>query len=244
MNAQLKPNLKPQTTSKIQKVLADCGVASRREIERWIKARRILVNGCIAEIGDRVSATDQLTVDGKLIRRNTQTKQTRFILYHKPEGEVCTRSDEHNRPTVFASLPKLKTGRWVSIGRLDLNTSGLLLFTNEGQLAHQLMHPSYSHVREYTVRVFGRVTDDMIHQLLQGVTLDDQASAFKTIHSLRGEGRNRWFRVTLTEGRNRIVRRLWESQGLTVSRLIRTRFADFKLPRSLKPGQWQELNIP
>ena len=229
------------TTSKLQKVLADAGVASRREVERWIHARRIRVNGRIAEIGERVKLNDKIYLDGKLVRRNVQGERARVLLYHKPEGEVCTRSDEAGRPTIFDRLPQLNVGRWVSVGRLDLNSSGLLLLTNDGQLAHRLMHPSFSHEREYVVRVFGHVTSETIKHLTQGIMLDGKRSCFKRIQAIGGVGRNRWYSVTLMEGRYRIVRRLWESQNMTVSRLIRTRFAKLKLPKKLLPGQWEEI---
>jgi len=224
-------------SEKLQKVLATLGIASRREIERWIFAGRVKVNGTTATLGMRIENADQITVDGKKIIRNAITKpqETLVLLYNKPEGEVCTRKDEKNRRTVFASLPPLKTGRWIMVGRLDLNSSGLLLFTNNGELANALMHPKTDLIieREYLVRVFGTVTETILTNLKNGVYLDDKLTAFKSIQKVSGDAKNQWYKVTVTEGRNRIVRRLWETQQIQVNRLIRIRFYNIELPRSL-----------
>lgn len=228
---------------KLQKVLARAGLGSRREMERWIEQGRIEVNHKRAQLGDRVGDKDRIKVDGKSLEREPQG-QTRCILYHKPVAEVTTRNDPQGRRTVFERLPKLKSGRWISIGRLDFNTSGLLLFTTDGDLANALMHPSASIEREYLVRVMGDVTDDMLQRMLEGVMLDDGLARFTDIQEGGGEGDsiNRWFYVVLMEGRNREVRRLWESQGLTVSRLKRVRYGDVFIPSRVKQGQWVEMD--
>jgi 23S rRNA pseudouridine2605 synthase len=225
---------------KLQKVLARSGTGSRREMERWIEEGRIAVNGQRAKLGDRVTAKDRIAVDGKSLDI-APAEKTRCILYHKPTGEVCTRSDPQGRRTVFQRLPKLKAGRWISIGRLDFNTSGLLLFTTDGELANVLMHPSANIEREYKVRVMGNVTPEMMKHMLDGVMLDDGVARFTDIQDAGGEGINRWYYVVLMEGRNREVRRLWESQGLTVSRLKRVRYGEVFIPSKVKQGQWVEL---
>ena len=228
---------------RIQKVLAQAGVASRREVEAWIKAGRISVNGREAVPGDRISAGDKVRLDGELLRLGqAKYQKTRLLAYHKPAGEVCTRKDEKGRETVFTALPPLKQGRWISIGRLDINTSGLLLFTNDGDLANRLMHPSGEFTREYATRVRGMVSKGTLKKLLEGVILDDGMAQFDSIHDGGGRGANHWYHVTLHEGRNREVRRLWESQGITVSRLIRVRFGPCTLPRDLRPGHYRELD--
>ncbi|WP_426417038.1 23S rRNA pseudouridine(2605) synthase RluB [Aestuariirhabdus sp. LZHN29] len=227
---------------KLQKVLARTGVGSRREMERWIEEGRVQVNGEKAVLGCRVSARDQIRVDGKLLKSEEVVGTRRVLLYNKPEGEVCTRSDPDGRRTVFQRLPRLNGERWICIGRLDINTAGLLLFTTDGELANRLMHPSYSVEREYAVRVMGEVTADMTKQLFDGVELDDGPARFTDIVSSGGEGINRWFHVVLMEGRNREVRRLWESQGVTVSRLKRVRYGNVFIPSEVKSGQWCELN--
>lgn len=232
-------------SEKLQKVLARAGLGSRRQLEEWIKAGRISVNGVIAKLGDRVDAKVQIRVDGYLLSSQTVNKQKcRVLLYHKPEGELCTRKDPEGRPTVFDKLPLLRQGRWISVGRLDMNTSGVLLFTTDGELANSLMHPSTQIEREYAVRVFGRATDDMLKQLKRGVMLEDGMARFTQLTEAGGEGANRWYHVTLCEGRNREVRRLWESQeGLKVSRLIRIRFGHITLPPLLRSGKWEELSL-
>ena len=228
---------------KLQKVLARAGMGSRREMERWIEAGRIAINGRIARLGDRVDGKDRITVDGRPLEP-LPAEKTRCILYHKPTGEVCSRKDPEGRRTVFERLPKLKSGRWISIGRLDFNTSGLLLFTTDGELANALMHPSSNIEREYMVRVMGKVEMDMLHRMVEGVMLEDGMARFTDITDAGGEGINHWFYVVIMEGRNREVRRLWESQGLTVSRLKRVRYGEVFIPSRVKQGQWVELTNP
>lgn len=230
----------PKPGEKLQKVLARAGLGSRREMERWIEAKRVVVDGKAATLGDRVDGRAKITVDGKPLAAPSG-EETRCILYHKPTGEVCTRKDPQGRRTVFERLPKLKSGRWISIGRLDYNTSGLLLFSTDGELANSLMHPSANIEREYMVRVMGEVDDDMLQRMTEGVMLEDGVAKFADIQVGGGHGINRWFYVVLMEGRNREVRRLWESQGLTVSRLKRVRYGDVFIPSKVKQGQWVEL---
>jgi 23S rRNA pseudouridine2605 synthase len=231
-------------SEKLHKVIAKVGLASRREAEEWIALGRVKVNGVIAKVGDRITDDDQLEVDGQFVdfELDDEESSRRFILYHKPEGEVCTRTDPEGRPTVYDRLPSLQGERWVVVGRLDLSTSGLLLFTTDGNFANRLMHPSSMVEREYAVRVFGEVTDQTLQHLSSGVELEDGPAKFSRIVEAGGEGKNHWFHVTLAEGRNREVRRMWESQNLTVSRLIRVRYGHLVLPRDLKAGQWVELN--
>jgi len=235
---------KPVTKAgeKLQKVLARTGLGSRREMERWIEEGRIVVNGKVAGLGDRVDDRASIAVDGKPLARES-AQQARCILYHKPTGEVCTRSDPEGRRTVFQRLPKLKSGRWISIGRLDFNTSGLLLFTTDGDLANALMHPSSNIEREYMVRVMGTVQEEMLQRMIEGVMLEDGVARFADIQDGGGDGINRWFYVVLMEGRNREVRRLWESQGLTVSRLKRVRYGEVFIPSRVKQGQWVEMEL-
>ena len=235
-----EPVAETKAGEKLQKVLARTGLGSRREMEQWIKERRITVNGKVAGLGDRVDGLARITVDGKPLKA-APAVETRCILYHKPTGEVCTRSDPQGRRTVFEHLPKLKSGRWISIGRLDFNTSGLLLFSTDGDLANSLMHPSSNIEREYMVRVMGDVKPEMLEQMIQGVMLDDGMAKFTDIQDGGGDGINRWYYVVLMEGRNREVRRLWESQGLTVSRLKRVRYGEVFIPSRVKQGQWTEL---
>jgi len=226
---------------KLQKVLARAGIGSRREMERWIEEGRVCVNGVVARLGDRVVGRDRVSVDGRELAPPA-AEEVRCILYHKPPGEVCSRGDPEGRRTVFDRLPHLGSGRWISIGRLDFNTSGLLLFTTDGELANALMHPSSAIEREYMVRVMGDVHEDMLQRMLEGVLLDDGPARFTDIQAGGGDGVNRWFYVVLMEGRNREVRRLWESQGLTVSRLKRVRFGDVFIPPRVKQGQWVDLD--
>lgn len=229
-------------TEKLQKVLAAQGFGSRRVMEAWIAAGRIKVNGKIATIGDRVSEEDKIAVDGRYIRQ--KAVRHKVLLYNKPTGEICSRDDPEGRPTVFAKLPKLKGQRWISVGRLDFNTSGLLLFTTDGDLANKLMHPSARIEREYAVRVLGEVTGEMLDQMKQGVLLEDGKARFTDIKKGQDEdSANKWYYVVLMEGRNREVRRLWESQGLTVSRLKRVRFGSFFIPSAIKSGQFRELKF-
>ena len=225
---------------KLQKVLANLGLGSRRKMERWIEDGRVTVDGSVATLGDRVHAGQALRLDGKPLEVDA-AEQVRVLLYHKPVREVCSRDDPEGRKTVFERLPKLKSGRWISVGRLDFNTSGVLLFTTDGALANALMHPSSAIEREYLVRVMGRVDEPMLERLKDGVELDDGPARFSDIQEGGGDGINRFFYVVLMEGRNREVRRLWESQGTTVSRLKRVRYGEVFLPSKLKKGQWLEL---
>ena len=225
---------------KLQKVLANLGLGSRRKMERWIEEGRVTVDGSVATLGDRVHAGQALRLDGKPLEVDA-AEQVRVLLYHKPVREVCSRDDPEGRKTVFERLPKLKSGRWISVGRLDFNTSGVLLFTTDGALANALMHPSSAIEREYLVRVMGRVDEPMLERLKDGVELDDGLARFSDIQEGGGDGINRFFYVVLMEGRNREVRRLWESQGTAVSRLKRVRYGEVFLPSKLKKGQWLEL---
>jgi|LSQX01.2.fsa_nt_gb 23S rRNA pseudouridine2605 synthase len=232
----------PASGEKLQKVLARMGLGSRREIEGWIGAGRVSVNGEVAQLGCRVDSLDQIVVDGRPLKRDLNTEVIRRVLiYNKPEGEVCTRDDPEGRPTVFDQLPRLKQGRWINIGRLDINTTGLLLFTTDGELANRLMHPSWQMDREYAVRVMGEVDEEMLERLKEGVMLEDGPARFTDIVSSGGEGINRWFHVCLLEGRNREVRRLWESQGVRVNRLKRVRFGPVFLGPELPVGRWREM---
>lgn len=227
---------------RLQKLLSQAGVGSRRELERWIKEGRISVNDVVAQLGDRALATDKILVDGKPVKIDSKDiAARRIMIYNKPEGEVCTRSDPEGRPTVFDRLPPLKGQRWIIVGRLDINTSGLLLFTTDGELANKLMHPRNEIDREYAVRVKGDVNDEMLARLKEGVLLEDGMAKFTDIHDSGGKGLNSWFHVVLMEGRNREVRRLWDSQGVTVSRLKRVRFGCMFMPSRLKVGQFEEL---
>ena len=226
---------------RIQKVLANAGLGSRREVETWIKEGRLSVNGKPATLGDKISGDEQITLDGKPIRRHQKKTAPRTIIYHKPVGEICTRNDPEGRPTIFKNLPRAEFARWVTVGRLDINTSGLMILTTDGELANRLMHPSYEIPREYSVRVLGKTTDEQLQQLVKGVQLDDGMARFEDVVDAGGEGANHWFYVLLAEGRNREVRRLWEAIGVTVSRLIRVRFGPIFLGTRIKTGQWEEL---
>lgn len=226
---------------KLHKVLAEAGVGSRREMEELIIAGRVSVNGEPAHIGQRVGAGDQVRVNGRLIARPNAKKPPRVILYHKPAGEIVSHDDPEGRANVFARLPKLKVGKWLSVGRLDLNTEGLLILTTSGEIANRLMHPRYGAEREYAVRVLGELDPEQQQRLVKGIQLDDGEARFGSLEYLGGEGSNRWYRVTLHEGRNREVRRMFEAAGVTVSRLIRTRFGEIVLPRNLRRGRWEEL---
>lgn len=228
---------------RLQKILSQAGLGSRREMERWIESGWVQVNGKTAQIGESAGALDKITVKGKLIPNPLKIKQsTRILLYHKPVGEISSRHDPKFEKTVFDHLPALRQGRWVQVGRLDLNTSGLLIFTTNGELANQLMHPRYGLEREYAVRVHGQVSPEMISNLQKGVLLEDGLAQFIKIEFRGGEGTNSWYHVTLNEGRNREVRRLWESQGLEVSRLIRIRYGKLAMPRFLGRGECYELS--
>lgn len=228
-------------SEKLQKVLARSGIGSRREMETFISSGRVTVDGKVAHLGDRVTATQQVRVDGHVVKLAAEEEQVcRVIAYHKPEGEICSRTDPDGRPTVFDRLPIMRGARWIAIGRLDINTSGLLLFTTDGELANRLMHPRFEVEREYAVRVFGEVNDAIIQKLRTGVELEDGKASFKKIKATGGEGINRWFNVVLTEGRNREVRRMWESQGTVVNRLMRIRYGDILLPKHLPAGGFTE----
>ena len=228
---------------RVQKVLSRMGFGSRREIERWIEQGRIKINGKACALGDRVKPGDWVHVDGRrIIVREDKPTATRVIMYHKPEGQVCTRSDPEGRPTVFDHLPKAGRARWISIGRLDINTSGLLLFTTNGELANRLMHPSNQVEREYAVRVSGEVTRENIRQLLTSVELEDGPAHFDDIQDGGGEGYNHWYYVVIREGRKREVRRLWEAVRARVSRLIRVRYGNIIMPKSLRKGRIKALD--
>ncbi|WP_370978365.1 pseudouridine synthase [Agaribacterium sp. ZY112] len=239
-----QPEEKPEG-EKLQKVLARCGLGSRRELEREIAAGKVTVNGTLAKLGDRVNLEDTVELNGKRVRLAAADEDTRVLLYNKPEGEICTRNDPEGRRTVFDKLPRVNSGRWIQIGRLDINTSGLLLFTNSGDLANKLMHPSSEIDREYLVRVRGELTDEMRTSLLSGVELEDGKACFTDIaespNNEEGASHN-WYYCALMEGRNREVRRLWESQGLTVTRLKRVRFGNIFVPSHVRVGQWIELS--
>jgi 23S rRNA pseudouridine2605 synthase len=227
---------------RIQKVLARGGVGSRREIERWINEGRIKINSNPAGLGDRLKVGDHLQINDRVVHWDKFSIQpTRVLLYHKPVGEVVTRRDPEGRPVIFTRLPKLAASRWIAVGRLDINTSGLLLVTNNGELANQLMHPSSEVEREYAVRILGEVSDTMLAKLKEGVELEDGKAKFDNIIFFGGEGANKWYNVIVAEGRNRLVRRLWESQNVIVSRLMRVRYGPVVLPERLKTNAFYEL---
>ncbi|WP_163575237.1 23S rRNA pseudouridine(2605) synthase RluB [Halomonas faecis] len=231
------------TTEKLQKVLARAGLGSRREMEAAIADGRVKVNGKVATLGDRIAMHDKVALDERPVTlRGAEETPRRVIMYNKPEGELCTRKDPEGRRTVFDRLPRLKGERWIAIGRLDINTSGLLLFTTDGELANRLMHPSTQVEREYAVRVMGEVTKEQVVAMVEGVMLEDGPARFTDVQEFGGEGINTWFHVVITEGRNREVRRLWESQGLTVSRLKRVRYGNVFLDKRAKAGEWVELS--
>lgn len=227
-------------SERIQKFLANQGIASRREIERWIKAGEITVDGELCTLGQSITGDECIEIRGELINLKPSV-HSRVIMYHKPCGEIVSRSDPENRPTVFHSLPNLKTGRWVAVGRLDINTSGLLLLTTDGKLANDLMHPSNQIEREYQVRVQGKITNEIMSNIQNGVHLEDGVAKLKILEVKEGKGANTWCRVVLQEGRNREVRRIWESQDLRVSRLIRTRYGSIELPKEMRLGKYLDL---
>jgi 23S rRNA pseudouridine2605 synthase len=227
---------------KLHKVLAEAGIGSRRDMEELIIAGRVSVNGEPAHVGQRILPTDAVRINGKLLQRKVTSKPPRVLVYHKPAGEIVSHDDPEGRPSVFDRLPVMKTGKWLAVGRLDFNTEGLLLFTTSGDLANRLMHPRYSIEREYAVRTLGELEEGMRQKLLAGVELDDGLAAFSKIQDGGGEGVNRWYRVVIGEGRNREVRRMFEAIGLTVSRLIRTRYGMMTLPSGLKRGRWEEMD--
>lgn len=237
--SQFEPRLKGE---RIQKLLAQAGVASRREAEKMISEGRIKINDVRATLGDRATHSDKLFLDGHLLKiEKPSADDYRVIVYSKPEGVICSHSDPEGRPTVFDHLPKLKNQRWISVGRLDINTSGLLILTTDGELANRLMHPSYEIDREYAVRIHGEVDDAMLKRLTDGVLLEDGLAKFSDVREFGGEGRNKWFHAVVMEGKNREVRRLWESQEVQVSRLKRVRYGCIFLPSRLKVGAWEEL---
>ncbi len=227
---------------KLQKLLARAGLGSRRKMEEKILQGRVVLNGKVAQIGDRASMEDKVIVDGKPLKNQAvMLSRPRVIIYNKPDGEICTKQDPEGRKTVFDALPRLKIGRWIMVGRLDINTTGLLLFTTDGELANRLMHPSYEVEREYAVRIFGDIADEAIERLKNGVMLDDGEAKFTHVRFVGGEGINKWYHVTLSEGRNREVRRVFEAVGLQVSRLTRVRYGTIHLPRYLSAGKSEEL---
>ena len=228
--------------TRIHKVLADHGVGSRRGIESLIRQKKVLVNGSLATIGQLVSERDIFQVEGKTIKLSKKDPtQKRILMYNKKVGEISSRNDPDHKNTIFDSLPRLRSGRWVSIGRLDINTSGLILFTNDGALANKLMHPSSNIEREYVARVHGNVTDNIIENLVEGVDLEDGFAKFTDVQGGRKGNTNQWFAMVIMEGRTRDVRRLWESQGLEISRLKRVRYGNLFLPAHLKQGAFKEL---
>ncbi len=242
-SAKRQQNNGPDTPERVQKLLARAGVGSRREIEGWMESGRLTVNGQQVSPGQKATVQDRFELDGKRLDvTGAADVLRRVLIYNKPEGEVTTRKDPEGRPTVFDRLPRLKDRRWVSIGRLDINTTGLVLFTTDGELANRLMHPSGEIDREYAVRIFGEVDEAMIERLMEGVLLEDGMAKFTDITPAGGSGMNQWFHVTLLEGRNREVRRLWESQGVKVSRLKRVRYGPIFLPSRLTVGKWEELD--
>jgi len=234
-----KPEPAPQA-ERLQKLLAAAGLGSRREIETWIEAGRVTVAGKPARLGDRALPGDAIAVDGRPVSLS-KAGQPRVLVYHKPVGELVTRSDPQGRPTVFSRLP---AGRWVAVGRLDINSAGLLVFTDSGELANRLMHPRYEIEREYVARVHGRLSPEVLEKLRKGIHLEDGLAAFVLIQEERGEGSNRWYRVVLREGRNREVRRLFEAVGSQVNRLTRVRYGPLRLPGDLAPGGWREIKNP
>ena len=228
-------------SQRIQKLLAHLGIASRRQIECWIESGDVLVNGECCALGQRIQGGESISVCGTPVDLQARVP-TRVLLYHKPVGEIVSRWDRQQRTTVFDRLPDLESGRWVSVGRLDLNTSGILLLTTDGTLANALMHPGSELEREYQVRVHGRITCEVLSRLQQGVQLEDGVAGLTVLDMQESAGTNTWCRVILREGRNRIVRRLWESQDLEVSRLVRTRYGPLTLPETLRPGEQVELS--
>lgn len=242
-NAPSKPEVDSASGERIQKILSRGGIGSRREIERWIGEGRIRVNGSVIGLGARLQAGDHLQINGRVVNWQKFVKQpTRVLIYHKPVGEVVTHRDPQGRPVVFTQLPRLHGARWISVGRLDINTSGLLLVTNNGELANRLMHPSTQIEREYAVRILGEVPEETLTRLKTGVELDDGMAKFDDIRYFAGDGANKWYYVTVSEGRNRLVRRLWESQQVTVSRLIRVRYGPVVLPERIRAHSFYELS--
>lgn len=237
----MKP--KQPAGERLQKLLANAGLGSRRHLETLISEGRVKVNGAVAKLGDRATPEDRIEIGGRPVGGKRLASDQRFvIIYNKPEGELVTRNDPEGRKTVFEHLPRLPTGRWIAVGRLDVNSAGLLLLTNDGDLANRLMHPRTQIDREYAVRVNGEVTPEMVRQLVSGVQLEDGPARFEDVVDAGGEGSNRWFHLVIMEGRKREVRRLWEAVGVTVSRLKRVRYGPIILDSSVKAGQWRELD--
>jgi 23S rRNA pseudouridine2605 synthase len=236
------PQVETESTQKLQKVMAQAGFGSRRDMELLIASGRVTVNGATARIGARVGPHDRIMVAGRLIHTKPATRLPRVLLYHKPEGEIVSRDDPHGRPSVFERLPGISGAKWLSIGRLDFNTCGLLIFTTSGELANRMMHPRLEVEREYAVRVMGQLQPQHLARLTQGIELDDGVARCERVELRGGEGANQWCHVVLKEGRNRIVRRIFEKLGVTVSRLMRVRFGIIELPPRLKRGQYLELS--
>ena len=235
------PPAAPDRSQKLQKVLAQAGLGSRRAMEEIIKTGKVKVNGAVATLGSRVTTEDQIQVGRRQIKFQVTTRLPRVILYHKPEGEIVSRDDPAGRRSVFEKLPVIRSAKWLAIGRLDFNTGGLLIFTTSGELANRLMHPRFEVEREYAVRLFGALSPAQVAELKKGVRLSDGDAKFDQLDEQGGEGRNRWYRVILKEGRNRVVRRMFEALGIQVSRLMRVRFGIVDLPPRLKRGEWVEL---
>jgi 23S rRNA pseudouridine2605 synthase len=232
----------PAITQKLHKLLAQAGLGSRREMEELIAAGQTTINGKVANIGDRAGPEDIVRVGKRVIHLKSRERLPRVMLYHKPEGEIVSRDDPQGRPSVFEKLPQMRSSKWIAIGRLDYNTSGLLIFTTDGELANRLMHPRFEVEREYAVRIMGRLTPEVTELLTTGVELEDGLAKFEHLSDQGGEGSNHWYRVILKEGRNREVRRMFEKVGMTVSRLMRVRFGPINLPPRLKRGKWIELD--
>jgi 23S rRNA pseudouridine2605 synthase len=241
-DAPIASKAPPAATFKLQKLLAQKGLGSRREMEALIAEGNITLNGKTAVLGDRAGAGDIVRIGKRVIRIHAEEDLPKVLLYHKPEGEIVSRDDPQGRPSVFDKLPYLRSSKWIAIGRLDFNTSGLLIFTNDGALANRLMHPRFEMEREYAVRILGELTDEQMAQLTAGIELEDGQAAFTYLADQGGEGANHWYRVILKEGKNREVRRMFEAIGLTVSRLMRVRFGPINLPPRIKRGQWLELD--
>ena len=241
--AKKTPDAIDDSGERIQKLLARAGLGSRREIERWIEEGKLTVNGIQIQPGYHLKPGDHLSINGRIVKWDKYAEQpTRVLVYHKPVGEMVTRRDPEGRPVIFSQLPRLAVGRWIAVGRLDINTSGLILVTNNGELANRLMHPSQQIEREYAVRILGNVDDAMLQRLQTGVVLEDGPASFDEVRFHAGEGANKWFYVTVRQGRNRLVRRLWESQGVKVSRLTRVRYGNIVLPEKVRAKSHYELD--
>jgi 23S rRNA pseudouridine2605 synthase len=233
--------MRQNPAERIHKIMAAAGLGSRRLLEQQVADGAVTVNGTRATLGQTVGPGDRVDFQGRAFRVVTRAQRHRTLIYNKPEGEVTTRWDPEGRPTVFDRLPPVREGRWIAVGRLDINTTGLLLLTTDGELANRMMHPSGNVDREYACRIRGQATVEQLERLRNGVELDDGPAAFSDIQEAGGSGQNHWYHVTLMEGRNREVRRLWESQGLVVSRLKRVRYGAAFLPNGLRMGRWREL---